>query len=445
MIHVAIMATAAAVMPAGTPSVAIQRSVASAPRTFRLSASEMFKVAEQMLVDGSRGEAAAVLDFLARNPDSDIRNEARFRRSKMFDADGMTTRAALLLRQIVDERPDAAAARLELARLLERLGDADAALREVRAAQATGLPPSVARLVDRYSEALRAKRPFGASFEIALAPDSNINRATRSNSLGTVLGDFDIDEESKAKSGIGLSLRGQTYRRLALGQGATSMLFRLGGFADIYGKTNFNDIAVDLAGGPEFRLGGNQLNLEFGATQHWFGQKPFTRSLRAGATLARPIGRRMRLRLSGTAAFIDNQRNDLQDGKSYGGTVELERALSATTGLGAKLSIDREALKDPGYATTGWRAGLIGWRDVGRITMTAEANFGRLVADERLLLFLHKRSERYSRLSVGVTFRQLQWRGFAPLARFTIERNRSTIEFYDYRRTRTELGIVRAF
>ena len=66
-------------------------------------------------------------------------------------------------------------------------------------------------------------------------------------------------------------------------------------------------------------------------------------------------------------------------------------------------------------------------------------------ADERLALFPDKRSDRYSRLSLGVTLRQLQFQGFAPVARFTIERNRSTIEFYDYRRRRTELGIVRAF
>jgi len=47
--------------------------------------------------------------------------------------------------------------------------------------------------------------------------------------------------------------------------------------------------------------------------------------------------------------------------------------------------------------------------------------------------------------SMGATFRQLQFQGFAPVARFSIERNRSTVQFYDYRRTRTEIGVVRAF
>ena len=112
---------------------------------------------------------------------------------------------------------------------------------------------------------------------------------------------------------------------------------------------------------------------------------------------------------------------------------------------GESFGVDRASLKDPGYSTTGWRAGLTGWRDFGRVTLSAGAEFGRLHADERLLLFPDKREDRSLRLSLGATFRQLQFRGFAPVARFSIERNRSSIAFYDYRRTRTELGFVRAF
>lgn len=411
----------------------------------RLTAAQMFRLAEEMLARGSRDEAVAMLDLLARNPDSNIRNEARFRHSRLLIADGRNSAAALLLRRILDDRPDAVPVRLALVQLLDRMGDKDAAWREMRAVRASGLPPAVARLIDRYSEALRAARPAGASFEIALAPDSNINRATRSDTLGTIFGDFDIDKEGKAKSGTGLSLRTQAYRRFALGSGDHNLLVRASGFADLYREMEFNDIAADLAVGPELRLGRNQVNVELGATQRWFGQKPFMRSARLGVTWTKPLGSRMQLRLSGTASLVDNQLNDLQDGKAWSGRVEVERALSATTGIGLNLSGDRQALHDPGYATRGWRAGLVGWHDAGRMTLTAGAEFGRLRADERLALFPDKRADRYSRFSLGATFRQLQFRGFAPVARFSIERNRSTVEFYDYRRTRSEVGVVRAF
>ena len=419
---------------------------ASSPPTHSLvlTPAQMFKLAEIAKARGDLATATAILVALESNPDPDIRSEARYRHAKQLLGAKRNRDAALLLRRILDDKPAAAPVRLELAQILDKMGDRESALRELRAVQSSGLPPAVARMVDRYSAALRAARPAGASVEIAVAPDSNINRATRSDTLGTIFGDFDIGEDSKATSGLGLSLRGQTFRRFEIG-GDDSLLVRLSGFGDLYRRTRFNDIAVDLAAGPELRLGRNQLNLEIGATQRWFGQKPFLRSVRAGATWSHPLGTRAQLRLTASASLIDNQMNDVQDGKAYSGKIAVERAMSPTTGLGINFGGDRQSLKDPGYSTTGWRAGILAWHDVGRMTVTAEAEYGRLRADDRLFLFPDKRVDTYSRLSLATTFRQLQWQGFAPLARFTIERNKSSVGFYDYRRTRSEIGIVRAF
>ena len=49
------------------------------------------------------------------------------------------------------------------------------------------------------------------------------------------------------------------------------------------------------------------------------------------------------------------------------------------------------------------------------------------------------------RFTLGATFRQFGFGGFAPVTRLVIERNQSTIAVYDYNRTRTEFGLVRPF
>jgi hypothetical protein len=428
-----------------TAPVHAEPSAPAQPTVLRVSAASLFRIADTAMARGNDMLARRTYRALMSDPSVDIQLEARFRLALLESRNGKLETAALLLREVVDRRPNAARPRLELAGVLDRLGNKDGAWRQVRAIQASGLPPAVARLVDRYSEALRAARPFGASFEFGFAPDSNINRATRSSTLGTVFGDFDIDKDSKAKSGTGVELRGQTYRRFGLGGRDASLLVRLSSSADLYKESAFNDIGVDLAAGPELMIGRNRVNVEAGVTQRWFGQKRFMRSARLGATVARPVGRRMQVRLSGSAALIDNQLNDLQDGKFYSGEVSVERALSATTGVAFTASATRQALRDPGYSTTGWRLGLLGWHDLGRMTFTAGAEFGRLHADDRLSLFPDKRADRYSRLSVGVTFRRLSFQGFAPVTRFVIERNKSSIAFYDYSRRRTEFGFVRAF
>ena len=427
----------------GCPGLAAVPGTASETR-LHVTAAQLFAIADQAIERGDLGVARRAYAALMDDPSSDVRLEARFRLAMLEGKVGNLVRAATLLRQIVDERPSAARARLELAGILDRLGDKEAAWREVRAVQASGLPPAVARLVDRYSAALRAQRPFGASFGIALAPDSNINRATRSDTLGTVLGDFDISKDAKARSGIGLALSGQAYRRFALSSHA-NLLMRLSAFANLYRRKDFNDIAGDFAFGPELTLGRDRVQVEVGATQRWFGQKPFLRSARLAATVSHPMGSRTLLRVNGSAAIIDNQMNDFQDGEAYSLLVGVERALSATTGVAARFGIDRQSLNGPGYSTTGWRAGLTGWQDLGRATLTADAELGRLHADERLLLFPDRRSDRSWRLSLGATFRQVQVRGFAPVVRFSIDRNKSSIAFYDYRRTRTEVGVERAF
>ena len=436
------LAVAIAACPTGNAASA--SGIAAPARTVRAAAGDLFRMADEFARRGQHRRAESIYKALAADPRPDVRIEARFRHSRLLQARGQYARAALLLRQILDDKPDATTVRLELAQLLDRMGDKEAALREVRAAQSAGLPDAVARLVDRYSEALRAARPMGASFQVAIAPDNNINRSTRSDTLGTVIGDFDIDEDSKAKSGVGVSLSGQAYRRLALGNDL-SLLGRAGGLADLYRTSRFNDVALDLAVGPELTAGRDRFALEAGVTQRWFGQERLARSVRLGASWTKAIGRRSQLRLGAETASIDHRLNDLQDGRSYAGHASFEHALSPSTGVALTLGADRQALADPGYSTRSWRAGLLGWRNLGRTTVTAEVQVGRLRADERLSLFPDKRRERSTRIRLGATFRQLTVGGFAPTARLVIERNQSSIEFYDYTRRRTEFGVVRAF
>jgi Tfp pilus assembly protein PilF len=416
-----------------------------ATKTVRATAADLFGLVENLVRRGRGVEAERVLALLSGDPSVNVRNEARFRRAKMLVLRGSNREAALLLRRILDESPSATPVRLHLAQLLHHLGDNEAAWRELRAAQAEALPPAAARLVDRYSEALRASRPRGATVEIALAPDSNINRATRGDTLSTVLGDFAIDEGGKAKSGTGLSLRAQAFARQPVGQLRGNLLLRVIALADIYKKKEFNDVALAIAAGPELEFGRNRINAELELAQRWLGQEPYLRSASVGATWSRPLDSRTRARLSASTAFIDNQLSDLQDGNVYSAKLSVERALTSSLGVVLTLSADRQSLDEPAYSTKAWRTGVTLWRDVGRATVTFGAEIGRLKADERLALLPERRADRSSRFSVGTVFRQLQFRGFAPVTRLVVERNRSTIQLYDYKRTRTELGIVRAF
>ena len=408
-----------------------------------LSAAELFDFAERAKSAGRSDEAEQALYALAKDPDIEIRTEARFRLGMMWVDSGKARPAALLFRQILDERPNATRVRLELANILVKLGDESSARRELRAVRSGALPPEVAQMVDRFSAALRARKPFGGSLQVAVASDSNINRATRSDTLGTIIGDFVLNDDAKARSGKGLSTDGQVYARLPLGNHA--FLTSLSGAAELYRKKDFDDITMAAKAGPELHLGSDRLNLSAGARRRWYGGDKLSTAFGAEADFTHPLAAIAQLRTSASAYRVTNHRNALESGWNLSSTLSGELALSQRSGGGVAVTGIRQLLHDPGYSTTSGQLTLFGYRELGKLTLTASASLARLEADRRLFLYPEKRKEWLRRGTLGATFRQLTYAGFAPTAQLTIERNRSSIEIYDYRRTAFEVGVTRAF
>ncbi len=139
------------------PALAKDRAVAELTAT----GPELLAMATRALASGREDIAIRILTALVRDPDLRVRNEARFRVAMLAIRDEDWKLAATWLRAIVDEEPGAQRARLELARVLAEMDDIDGARRTLRQAQAGSLPPDVARLVDRFSSALREHAGHG--------------------------------------------------------------------------------------------------------------------------------------------------------------------------------------------------------------------------------------------------------------------------------------------
>ncbi|MEA1013729.1 porin family protein [Sphingosinicella sp. LY1275] len=382
---------------------------------------------------------------LTQDRDIELRTEARFRLGMML-ADDLKrySEAALEFRRILDEKPDAARVRLELARVHAMLGNLGAARKELRAAQAADLPPAVEQLVRFYSRALNARKALGGSVELAIAPDSNINRATRSDTLDTVIGDFALDENARAKSGIGLDVRGQGYFRFGIEPGA-DLLVRASSAATLYRDADFNDINFGIQAGPQYNWGGNQLTFSVGPSWRWFGTDPYSRTIGGNVSWQRPTGKRSQMRLEGAIAHVANRRNALQTADDFTLSASFDRALSARAGVGVKLYGFREVARDPGYSLASGGASAYLFRELGRTTLVGTLGYSHLEADERLFLYPKRRREDRYNASVAATLRSLHVGSFAPLVRLIWERNSSSIEIYNYRRVAAEFGVTSAF
>lgn len=413
-----------------------------------LSAAQLFDIADQARAAGRAQDAEAIYKALSADPKVEIRSEARFRLGMMYADEKRWTDAAVVFRAILDEQPNATRVRLELARVLAAMGNEGQARQQLRQAQASGLPPEVAQVVDRFSAALRSNKTFGGNFEAAFAPDSNINRATSSTTLELPGAALVLSEDAQSQSGIGAHLSGTAYARLRLSS-AVAIVPRVSGDGTFYKRSQFNDLSGSPQLGLEYQVGlKDRLMPSVGMTWRYFSGSPYARTVTTDMRWMHTLGRRAQLDTSFSWGRASYFKNALQDGDLFNLGVTLERALSARTGIGVSLTGTRQTARDPAYATTSGGATLIGWHDLGKTTVFANLTARRLESDAGLFIIvgqLPRRQEWFLRAGAGATFRQIQVAGFSPVVRAAYERNISTVGIYDYRRVNVDIGITRAF
>lgn len=414
-------------------------------RTVELTATQLFGVADAARDAGDYDTAETAYRALAGNPDIEVRNEARFRLALMLaDTLRKPREAAVELRKILDEKPETPRVRLELARILAGMGNLAAAERQFRAAEASGLPPEVEKYVRFYANALSASKPFGGSLEVALAPDSNVNRATRSDTLSTVIGDFTLSDDARSTSGLGLAVKGQAYFRTGIDKRAR-LLARVSGRGYFYGQSQFNDTVISLQAGPEYALGKDRLNVAGGVAWRWFGTQPYSMTYGVSGNWQHPVGKRGQMRIDAAINAVENRRNALQSATDFNLAVTLDRAFTARTGGGVQLSAGRTQARDPGFSdvTGGINAYL--FHEWGKTTLVGGIGYTRLEADARLLLYPKRRVDDRFSANLGATLRSLRVGTFAPFVRVTAEHNRSSVGIYSYTRIAGEAGIGSAF
>jgi tetratricopeptide (TPR) repeat protein len=417
---------------------------AAAQTVKNLSAPDVFALADRARTEHRLTDAETLYRALARDPDIEIRSEARFRLGMMLADLKRYRDAAIEFRALLDEKPDAARVRLELARVLALMGDEGGARRQLRQAQSAGLPPDVATVVDQFANALRSTRRFGGSLEVSLAPDTNINRATSAQTLDTIIAPLQLSRDAREQSGLGLKLGGQGYVRLPV-EKSVALLGRASAGGTLYRQDQFDDISTSLAAGPEITLGRDRLRPSFGLGWRYYGGDFYARTQSAGIEWMHVVGRRGQIETDFSAARARYALNPLQDGSIYDGSVAIERAFNPRTGGSITLSANRQTAQDPGYATASGGVSALLWRDIKWSTVYGTATYRHLDSDARLFLYPKSRSDVYYRLGLGVAFRKLAYAGLAPIIRAGFERNRSTVGIYDYRRLSVDVGVTRAF
>lgn len=440
---IAMSAVPVARTAAQTPGPAAD-SCAGDPSCRTVSAAELFALADASAAEGDLAGAETMLVALTGDPDPELRAEARFRLAALREKRGDLPGAIEALRALLAEKPDAQRARLELGRILALQGDEAGARRALREAQAAGLPADVAWTVRRFSTALRSSAKRGASIEIAVGVDSNVNRSTADKFISTVIAPFELLPDARRQSGIGVSLSGEAYSRDRL-LGAT-WLTRIGAYGELFpGKSRFDDVQASLTSGPEIAAGTGRIRPAFVYERRWYGGDRYSEGYGGGLNWLTPAGVRGQLQLDASIVHQAIRGNRFLDGERYALAATYDHIFSPRTS--ARVTV-RGAALDAAARPESLRQGgadVLVVRDLSATTLFGQIGYTR--TDGRAPIFLFGRTRADDRFDAvaGAVVHRLAIGGFVPLVRFTYTDSRSNVALYDYRRARFDLGLTRQF
>lgn len=441
-----LMASVAAAFLAATTlqaSPAVPGPCAGQANCRQASAGQLFELADKLFESGDLDGAEQILIALQEDPNPEFRAEARFRLAALREKRGDLEGAVTALRSLLAEKPDANPARLELGRILARMGRTAEARREFRKAEEGGLPPDVAITVSRFTNLLSATKKRGGSIELTAGPDSNVNRATGGKFVDTIIAPFELDADARRQAGFGITGGLEGYSRDAIGK--LTLLSRAGVHADLFpGKGRFNDIQAYAGTGPEFGLGSGRFRPAITVERRWFGGDLYSSGIGGAVSWISTHSEKSQLEIDASIVRQAIHNNDVLDGTRYAAALTYDRALGAKTTARFNL---RGAILDAKVKPESLRqlsGQLILARDIGIGNLFADAGYTKSHGAAELQLFGKTRDDDRVDLGAGLVARQT-FAGFAPVMRVTHSRSWSNIEIYDFKRTRVDIGFTRQF
>jgi hypothetical protein len=399
---------------------------------------------KRMILAGRPQDAKVILDNLASlHPDSP---DVLFLLADIAVSEQDYDRAIELYRRILVREPNLTRVRLELARTFFLVRDDETAEYHFRLAQgASDLPPEVAANIEKFLDAIRARKDWRIDLTVAAAPDTNIN--TGPDAEIVVIGGlpYRLSGTARRTSGLGLSssLGGEYVAGLS-----DTIQMRAGGqiWRAEYSGDDFDDTIANGFAGPHVLFDQGEVSVLASGWRRWYAGEPYAYAFGARIEAGwQPIPR---LHLQADLERLEVRYDDqpFRDGP----VTSLD--LSATYGLDARsfirliAGVERERTEAAPLRNTALKLGAGYYADLAYgFSAYVEPQVIRTGFDEEDFFFDTKREDHTLRVRTSLSNRQFSAFGFMPVFSYIYTRNWSNLDFYDYHRHQFLIGLTRKF
>ena len=428
-------------------TVAVAPSVAGAqePQRSEISAETLIEAARAALAQGALDDAELLLDGVGPTSEEHI-DDLDFLYGTIAMARGDWETAIARFRAMLSRDPTLVRVRLDLAlAYFQARHDGRATYHFRQALGAPDLPPAARDNALAFLDEIRRRKTWSVSTAVALAPDNNINAATRARIVELFGLPAVLSEDARQTSGVGLSVNvsGTYEARLS-----PDLRFRTsaGLSTRTYRKRQFNNRTVTVRAGPRFLFEKFDLRPALTGRLRQLGGELYVRA--GGLELSGDWQVAPEWRLSGA---LNAERlfyeTFLGNGDGYGAQVSVTRAFGQATSVRVDTAVRRESVESKANS---WRQLVVGvsvTRELpGGFVATVGPSYQWRHYDRAIPIFgPDARRDRTRVGRISISNRNFELFGFMPEIAVRNERRNSNLSLYGYTRTVAEFGLVRTF
>jgi hypothetical protein len=407
------------------------------------------RTAAALIDRGRYADAALILDAIDQMPAQDRAKfdatERAFLRGRIAFGKGDYKTAIQYYEAILAKHPEVVRVRLELARSLMMDGQYDRAERDFEFVLAGDVPKNVKANINRFLEQIYARRTWRFRFNMAVAPDTNINNATDSSTVDIFGLPFSLGQDARRTSGIGLFASGGVEYRPRLNQ-QVRLLTSVQGQRTEYKGSQFDDMIVSGSVGPEVTEGRTIWSVTGTGFRRWYGNSGYNTGVGAQLDLTTRLTGRFGIELNVLAEHVHYDQDPGHSGPLLSTLLSGIFSLTPASSLRLRIGLNREFARANFQQNTAYRVGFDYYREFPwGMTVTVSPDFVFRPFDAVHPAFGVKRSDKLYEVDVQVLKRDFKIFGFAPYIDYTFTRNVSNVSIYRFSRNRVGFGFTRFY
>ena len=355
--------------------------------------------------------------------------------------------AKSLYQDILAEKPDHIAARIQLAGIFRLEGKHQQAAFHLELTDVGSLPVQVRGRISEYLNWTRKREGWSFRANFSFMPDTNINSATENDTVSLYGFEFDLSEDAQQTSGVGLRLGGGSTYIKALDDN-DYLDFNFDGNYTFYPKnSNFDQGLIMFRGGPRHRFdANNEVNVYFQSYLQRFGGNTYTDSFGAEVSYRKRFDLKHVAQTRFMVQKINNHFDENRNGKRYSTELMFRRYFNKLGFLNFSAGYLKDDLKSKALSSNGFNGGLGGYYIFPKgISINLNAQYVLLNYSDIWGVFGIKRKDKRKILSLELTKRDFDIYGFAPVLGISVTENSSNIDLFQYTRLRSMLSFTRYF